>query len=178
MNSLNNSLQVSIWLVPTKSDSESLGRIMRVLAQEFEAPEFNPHVTLYSTKIPAENLAQLKENLKNRVKDFNSLTLNVLGIGQNSNLFKTLFLQLQNSKELNNLYKTIKTILGKYRNYELDAHLSLLYKEGLSTEEKINSIENIEFSQEVKFDKIAIKVSGSNDDFGKDISKWSYEVLN
>lgn len=173
-----NSLQVSIWLLPKDSESESLSRVIKSLAQKFDSPLFEPHVTLYSVKIPAENLISLKENLKNRVKDFDSLTLNLLGIGQNGALFKTLYLQLQNSKELNNLYEIIRTVLGKYGDYEIDPHLSLLYKEGLTSEEKTKSVENIEFSSEINFDKIAIKVSGANDNFGKNISKWTYSILN
>lgn len=172
----NNSLQVSIWLL--LSDLESLGQVMKKLAHEFGAPVFDPHVTLYSTKIPAENLSQVKEDLKKRVKDFDPLALNILGIGQNGTLFKTLYLQLQNCKELNDLYETVKTILGKYGNYEIDPHLSLLYKEGLSAEEKTKSVEDAEFVSEIKFDKVAIKVSGPNDNYGKDISKWTFEVLN
>lgn len=176
-NSLN-SLQVSIWLLPSELESKSLSQEMRNLARKFDAPDFEPHITLYSTKIPAENLTTLKENLRSRIKDFKLLALNVLGIGQNGTLFKSLFLQLQNSKELNGLYETIKAILGKYGEYEIDPHISLLYKEGLSAEEKTKSIENSKFGSEIKFDKVAIKVSGPHDNFGKDISKWTYEVLN
>ena len=170
-------LQVSIWLLPEQSNLVLLSAHMKVLAEKFKAPIFEPHLTLYSTKVLAKNLTIVKENLKTRVKDFAGLTLIVLGVGQNQALFKTLFLQLQNSKQLNGLYGVVKTILGKYGNYEIDPHLSLLYKEGLNEDQKSSSVKDIKFPEEIKFDKVAIKVSGHNDNFGKDISKWTYEVL-
>lgn len=178
MNESNNTLQVSVWLMPENLAAGSLSESIKDLAQKFSSPDFAPHMTLYSTKIPAENLIQVKENLKNRVKDFKSLTLNVLGVGQTERLFKSLFFQLQNSKELNGLYQIVKSLLSKYGNYDIDPHISLLYKEGLSAEEKTKSIEDIEFASEIEFDRVAIKVSGPNDDFGKEINKWTFEVLN
>lgn len=174
----NNYLQISIWLLPEDSAFGVLSEVIKNLSAKFEAPEFQPHLTLYSANVPAENLTSLKENLKIQVKDFSSVRLDVLAIGQNGTLFKTLFLQLQNSKELNDLYKIAGSVMDKYGNYEIDPHVSLLYKEGLTSEEKTESIESINFSKEIKFNKAAIKVSGKNDNFGKDISKWTYEVLN
>lgn len=170
--------QVSVWLMPDSYAADSLTVDMKDLAQKFSAPLFVPHVTLYSISMPAEKLTNIENSLKEIAKDFKPFKLNVLSIKLIQTLFKSLFLQLESSKELTALYKKLTMVFAEYAEYKLDPHLSLLYKEGLTKEEKTKSLKNISFPSQITFNKVALKISGQNDNFGKDIDRWSYSILN
>ena len=38
------------WLMPAKSERELFRQLIRILAKEFDAPHFEPHLTLFATR--------------------------------------------------------------------------------------------------------------------------------
>src|SRR5260370_14561094 len=38
------------WLLPAKPERDLFCEVVRILRQEFRAPDFEPHITLFSTK--------------------------------------------------------------------------------------------------------------------------------
>lgn len=173
-----NHLQISVWLLPEKDMAGSLSADMKKLAAQFDAPEFSPHITLYSVRIPANNLSEVENFLRRIGKNLHPFSLDVLGSGQTETLFKSLYLQLSSSEELDRVFQKIKTGLGKYGDYILEPHLSLLYKEGIEEEEKNKALNMITIPSKVTINRLALKVSGPQDDFGKDIYRWKFEVIN
>lgn len=173
-----NHLQISVWLLPEKDMEGSLSSDMKKLAAQFHAPEFSPHVTLYSVRIPASNLSEVENFIRRAGQNLHPFSLDVLGSGQTETLFKSLYLQLSSSEELDSVFQKIKAGLRNYGDYILDPHLSLLYKEGIEEEEKNKALNMITIPPEVTIDRLALKVSGPHDDFGKDIYNWRFEVIN
>ena len=63
--------KVSFWLIPSEEDRSFFQNIIDTLAQEYDAPAFTPHVTIYSGEYTAdESLAELIENATQRVQSF------------------------------------------------------------------------------------------------------------
>ncbi|NEQ22951.1 MAG: cyclic phosphodiesterase-like protein, partial [Microcoleus sp. SIO2G3] len=46
--------KVSFWLIPSDEDRSYFQEIINTLAQEYDAPAFTPHVTIYSGEYAQE----------------------------------------------------------------------------------------------------------------------------
>src|SRR3954468_8125600 len=84
----------SYWLLPAKAEAELFRRLIRILADEFDAAVFQPHLTLCtgsSETSPAGLLRQLKAK---------PLRLRVRGIAHSSKFTKTLFVRFAPAQSL------------------------------------------------------------------------------
>jgi 2'-5' RNA ligase len=63
--------KVSFWLIPSEEDREFFQEIIDTLSQEYDAPAFTPHVTIYSGEYtPDESTAELIEKATQDVQGF------------------------------------------------------------------------------------------------------------
>ena len=79
---------------------------------------------------------------------------------------KTLFIQLHNHKSLSLLQQRIQNGLGKAYHYHFDPHISLIYKDGMSENEKLNMIGSQSIKSKFKIVNIVINETGNQ------IEKW------
>lgn len=49
MNLQDKNTKVAFWLVPARQEASFLAQIIQALATQYEAPLFEPHVTIFST---------------------------------------------------------------------------------------------------------------------------------
>jgi hypothetical protein len=107
------------WLIPARPERELFRQLTRILARQFDAPRFEPHLTLclalQDRRSPAKILRQLKAK---------SVRLRVRGIGYSSKFTKTLFVRFPPAKSLDRL---VADLVGAVKPV-LDPHMSLVYK--------------------------------------------------
>ena len=152
---------VSIWLIPASEDAQYLQAIINNLAATYQAPVFNTHCTLYSpTDLPA---AELRQILERSAKNIKSFFVKKATVSHTENIWKTIFIELLGSPELEQLQQAVISQFPKGQLYEFLPHISLLYKE-IPDKKKEDIIRNLQVKNSFKMDKIAAVRTGPNVD--------------
>lgn len=152
---------VSIWLIPAPADAQYLQGIINNLAATYQAPVFNTHCTLYSpTDLPA---VQVKQILERSVKNMKSFYVKNIMISHTEDLWKTIFIELLRSSELEQLQQEVISQFQVEQPYKFSPHISLLYKE-IPDKKKEDVIRNLQVKNSFKMDKIAAVRTGPNVD--------------
>ncbi len=134
------------WLLPATSAWEFFHETIRRLAAKYDAPFFDPHLTLAlgpdSPGAAGVTLAGLTTG---------PLELRVVGVAFTAKFTKTLFVRFASSPALLQL----RASLGARPDRSFDPHLSLLYKK-LSEEEQARLVAEIRVPfATVIFDRVA-----------------------
>jgi hypothetical protein len=111
--------QVTIyWLIPAEPERELFAELIRILAKEFDAPRFEPHLTL--------GVAKTKQAAEKALRQIKAapVRLRVRGIGFSTKFTRTLFVRFHRINALENLIVD----LGVNRQSLRDPHVSLIYK--------------------------------------------------
>jgi 2'-5' RNA ligase len=152
---------VSIWLIPAPADAQYLQGIINNLAATYQAPVFNTHCTLYSpTDLPALEIKKILEQSANNMESF---YVKKATISHTENIWKTIFIELLRSPELEQLQQAVISQFPKGQPYEFLPHISLLYKE-IPDKKKEDIIRNLQVKNSFKMDKIAAMRTGPNVD--------------
>ena len=110
------------WLLPETSEREVFRREIRKLAEQFGAPLFEPHVTIFlepeTSRSPHEVLNEL---------ELVNIELTIHSIRASEQFTKTLFVQFETSSALQELGDAIWKLSGAPARWVIDPHLSLLY---------------------------------------------------
>lgn len=118
--------KVSFWLIPSEEDRAFFQEIIDTLAQNYDAPVFTPHVTIYSGEYtPDEAIAQLIEKATPGIQSF---SLSVEQLLYTDQFTKTLFVQFKPSSTLSTISETLRSSSKKPSNFALNPHLSLIYQ--------------------------------------------------
>lgn len=139
------------WLLPAKDQRELFCEIVRILCQELNAPNFEPHLTLFVAKADGQSPKQILQKFKSL-----PIRLGVRAVAFGPKYTKTLFVRFKPSAALKkltvDLARTAKTRAAVPR----DPHLSLLYKRKISaaTEKELAATIKLPF-RNVRFDSIA-----------------------
>jgi hypothetical protein len=117
---------VVYWLIPARPERELFRELIRILAKQFQAPRFEPHVTLcfgLATGGPSHG-GQDRQSPQKILRQVNAapVRLHVGEVGYSSKFTKTLFVRLKPNRALNKL----AAALGDTGLQ--DPHVSLLYK--------------------------------------------------
>ena len=154
---------ISIWLTPAKEDSAYLQEIVNELASEYQAPNFSPHCTLYSpTDLEAHELDKILEKAGEK---FGSLYVTMDKLDHTTNIWKTVFIELEKSLELSNLQHSLVSLIPDPKPYEFLPHISLIYKK-MTAEQQEEIIINLAVRNSYKMDRIiAMKT-------GPDVKHW------
>lgn len=168
--------RVSIWLIPSEKDKKYLGQLIKELANKYEASQFPPHITIYSTEVPTDQVEQVRKILIKASQNFTPITLLLSSIAHNDNLFQSLFVEFQENKAIYNLNEHFRKELEHYGGYSFTPHLSLLYKE-IDSQEKEKIIEQLSIPQELTFDRLGIMVHKNPED-RNNIESWKVTVIN
>ncbi len=111
------------WLVPAKPELELFRLIICILEKQFNAPRFEPHLTLL---VAADDRNAPREVLR-RIQT-SPIRLRIRGVSSSSKFPKTLFVRLETNRSfeklVRNLGRAVKTRTASVR----DPHVSLLYK--------------------------------------------------
>jgi hypothetical protein len=116
---------VTYWLCPAEPERSQLANSISDLAGRFDAPVFEPHVTIHVTSVDDEKPAAVLENVLNGCPPYR---LQVRGLDFSDEFTKTLFIQFAPHAGLVHLSEELERASPAVGDYELNPHLSLIYK--------------------------------------------------
>jgi hypothetical protein len=116
---------IAYWLIPSEPAHSIFKRIINDLACRYDAPVFEPHVTI---DVGADRAAPAKNALSAAVRECKLIALEPLGIHHSDEFIKTLFVEFAMSAELSKINGIIRREANDRSQYHLKPHLSLLYK--------------------------------------------------
>jgi 2'-5' RNA ligase len=142
---------IAYWLIPTEPARSYFQNIVNGLAEQYSAPEFEPHVTVH---VGGDCTETVDEVLSKAGRSSKKIALQVLIVSSSSEFIKTLFVHFTRSTQLQQLNQNIRTAAQDSPEYQLSPHLSLLYKRMSIQDRRLltHSIE-VPFS-EVTFDSL------------------------
>jgi 2'-5' RNA ligase len=145
------STAIAYWLIPTELTRGFLEKLIADLARRYDAPVFEPHVTLYVGSDRAEVADQI---VSQAATGQEPIQLEVVDVRHSALFTKTLFLQLALSAKLQRLSELIRQRSPPSFPYYLNPHMSLLYRRmSLAARRELARSIRLPFS-EVVFDSI------------------------
>lgn len=114
----------TLWLVPTGEVFRKFSNIINKLAKDYDAPVFDPHVTLLGEIMQPEDECIVKT--KQLVKNQKPFIVNLEAIGYQDYYWRTLFVYAKKTPNLQNLHERAKKIFDMEVPPYMP-HLSLLY---------------------------------------------------
>ena len=160
---------IAYWLIPSEPTRGFFQRIINDLARRYDAPGFEPHLTIH---VGADRADAAKKALEDAVRECKLIRLTPLGIDQSDVFIKTLFTQFPLSAELRKINEIIREAAKDSSPYELEPHLSLLYK-NLPTETRRELAASISVSlSEVLFDSLQAIRCVSPTENRADVEAW------
>ena len=138
----------SIWLLPIDSDHNYLSKIIQSLSEDHDAPFFQPHCTLFSSFSDIYSAKKIIDQI-----DLDFFDVEVRSISQSSDIWKTVFIELKNSSQLQNLNCLLKGL--KDEDYLFSPHISLIYKL-LDVNKRKKIIQSLSIKKSFSFSKILI----------------------
>ena len=160
---------IAYWLIPSEPAHSVFQQIVNDLARRYNAPVFEPHVTVH---VGADQADAAEKALGPVARECKLIGLTTLGIGQSDEFIKTLFVQFAMSAELRKMNDIIRESANDSSQYELKPHLSLLYKNlAAVTRRELAASINIPFSA-VTFDAIKAVRCVSPTESNTDVEAW------
>ena len=138
----------SIWLLPIDSDHNYLSKIIQSLSEEHDAPFFQPHCTLFSSFSDIYSAKKIIDQI-----DLDFFDVEVRSISQSSDIWKTVFIELKNSSQLQNSNCLLKGL--KDEDYLFSPHISLIYKL-LDVNKRKKITQSLSIKKSFSFGKISI----------------------
>jgi len=161
------SIALVYWLIPAKSQRDFFSETIRILAKQFNAPRFEPHLTIILTPeigvSPHKILKQIRTS---------PISLKVCRIGFSSKFTKTLFVRFMSNKSLAKLAVDLARETRSRGQSAHDPHLSLIYKKmPTSVKKELASAIQLPFST-VLFDSIKAVRCASPTKTRWDVEAW------
>jgi len=139
------------------------------LATRFDAAVFEPHVTIYAGEKEDDNPAHV---LSHVLADCKPFRLSVRGLQYSDEFTKTVFVQFEPNAALSELSRALQQASASHHEYELNPHLSLIYKE-IALSEKIDVVDSVQLTfADVLFDSAKAIVSSARVESRRDVEAW------
>ena len=162
---------MAYWLVPAEPAHSFLQTIIHDLARRYDAPVFEPHVTLY---VGADRVDSAMQALAESARQSTPTNLTPVGVQQSDEFVKTLFVQFGSTAELRQLNAIIRQAAHDLSQYRLQPHLSLLYNQmKAAARRKLAASIVVPFS-EITFDRIKAVRCVSPTQSRADVEAWSF----
>ena len=116
---------IAYWLIPCETAHSFFQRMINDLARRYDAPIFEPHVTVHVGADQTDSAAKALEKVASKC---GLVRQTPLRIDQSAEFIKTLFVQFAMTAELGKINGVIRHEANDSSQYELKPHLSLLYK--------------------------------------------------
>ena len=160
--------RISYWLIPVKPDKKRLQQIICELAAGFNAPVFEPHVTLYSGEMDhIEDAADVLEGIAGNFP----IALRPCGTRHSGQFTKTLFMEFASDSALDQISDDLKLLSKTKEDYELKPHLSLLYAT-ISPEMRQSLARELAMPEVIRFDCIQAVVTSARTQTKRDVEEW------
>lgn len=159
---------VAFWLMPSAETADFFASLIRTLAVEQDAPVFDAHLTLYAGRIDeAAAIAALHVAPTSETYE-----LVVEGIDHSGKFTKTVFVQFRASTELQQLSDALRELVNGARDYQLNPHLSLIYKD-LPESARFDLARTLTMPFErVTFDRLRVIAAHDDTTSREDVESW------
>jgi 2'-5' RNA ligase len=155
------------WLLPAKPQRELFCELVKILRKEFRAPNFEPHLTLFSA-------AKDRHSPKKALLQYRGrrIRLTARGIGFSSQYTKTLFVRFKPSADLRKLVNNLSRTTKSRAKAPKEPHVSLVYKKiPRGTKKSLAAVLRLPF-RTVVFDTIAAVRCVSPSRTAADVNSW------
>jgi hypothetical protein len=159
---------LAFWLTPAEPGRGFFHSVVDDLAARYDAPVFEPHLTLFSTGFDhAFDFAPLEQ-----IPMPHEIELKIDSVQHSDRYTKTLFVRFPPSAELMVLRRDLAKAAGQELPEDYDPHVSLIYKE-ISPNERSDLAGSIEFPFEfVRFDAVKAISSPAKIESGAEVKAW------
>lgn len=165
---------VAYWLTPAEPARSFLASTIAELAARFDAPVFEPHVTIYASETGNDTPAQV---LRHALTGCKPLRLSARDIQYSDEFTKTLFVQFEPSPALAYLSRALQQASARHDEYELNPHLSLIYTK-MAHSAKIDVVDSIKLPfAEVLFDSAQAIISPARVESRQDVEAWRIAAI-
>jgi hypothetical protein len=114
---------IAYWLIPARPVRELFSEIIRILAEELNAPRFEPHLTLFAAPGGDQSARKLLRRIKAQ-----RIHLAVRDVGFSAKFSKTLFVRFESSDAFTELRNELRHGAKSRAEPLPDPHVSLIYK--------------------------------------------------
>src|SRR5437660_6136883 len=160
---------LAYWLVPAEPVRQFFASTIAELAFRLDAPRFEPHVTVYVSRTGDENP---EEVLRGALAGCEAFRLSVRDVRCSDEFTKTVFVQFEPSATLARLSRVLQQASALHDEYELNPHLSLIYKE-MTREARIEIATSVRVPfTEVLFDSAKVIVCPTPIRSRADVEAW------
>ena len=147
----------SVFLIPAQDDRSWAQGVIAELAARYDAPSFEPHVTVYGGSFAEDaELEPVRRVLAGGAAEGGPITLRVTGLGVTEEYFKTLFVSFGEEPRLRRLHGLVKEAVVRDSGYELVPHLSLLYADIPLAAKEVAARTVFLDREEMRFDEVKI----------------------
>lgn len=165
-------LDLSLWLIPEKSQELRLQEQINHLAQKYSSFPFIPHLTVYyfgSCNLVEDIVAFIDKNQAN-LKQF---TIDFEEVSHSQVFTKTIFAKYKISEPLVNLYSMFYQEYKKINDYQLAPHLSLIYKRDMKEADKLKEIASFQLEPQLTINRLyVIGKPGGTITQETDVRRW------
>ena len=169
MIALEPNMSLAYWLEPAQAARDFFAAAIAELAARFDAPLFEPHVTVYAGRKGDENP---EEMLRGALANCEPFRLSVRDIQCSDEFTKTVFVQFEPSPELLRLNRALQQGSTLHDEYQLNPHLSLIYKE-MTLEARVDVATSVRVPfTEVLFDSAKAIVCATPIRLRADVEAW------
>jgi len=160
---------LTYWLIPAEPARSYFRSLIQDLAQRFDAPVFEPHVTLYVAEPGNEDPAGV---LKETLRHIKPPSLSITAIHYSDEFTKTLFVEFWPDESLARLKRKLRASSASQHEYQLNPHLSLIYKT-MSPETKMQLANSVRLPfDEVRFDSAKAVISPAKMESSAAVEAW------
>ncbi len=155
------------WLLPAKPERDLFCEVVRILRQEFGGPNFEPHLSLFSTSKDRQSPKKVLKEISMR-----QIRLTTGGAGFSSEFTKTLFVRFKSSPALRKLVTDLSRAAKSRAKAPGNPHVSLLYKKlPQEAKKQLAAVMKLPF-RSVVFDSIAAVRCPSPSRTKADVQAW------
>ncbi len=160
---------VAYWLMPAEPARSFFASVIAELATRFDAPVFEPHLTIYAGDQGNDNPTQA---LSHALAECRPFRLSVRDIQYSDEFTKTVFVQFESSPALSHLCRALQQASAGRNEYQLNPHLSLIYKKmTLSAKIDLAASVSLPFT-EVLFDSARAIISPARVESRTEVEAW------
>jgi len=157
----------ALWFRPFGETAFKLKERIKKLAERYDTPIFEPHITLVSDLHQSRTeLIQLTDTLAGAMSQF---TVELAGIGFRDHYYQALFYHVKNTPDFKSAHKTAGRFFGYNSDEGYFPHLSLLYG-NINRVEKRKLLNTMNRSEHIRFPVhsiLLIKTEGDVPDWKK-----------
>lgn len=159
------------WMHLSDKDNKKLSPIIAKLSKKYANGDiFPPHISANSAALLG--LEEAKKAAIDCIKGVRKFEVEMVSIQYSEKWSKTLFIKVKDDPNLTKISKCLsKTFRKDLTPYLLSPHISLLYKEGMSSKEKRSLANKLKVPKKFLVSSIAVVTTGNVNDW-RDYGNW------